>query len=183
MPQQASCLLRRTPGFRSIQPRPVQAAKTQHCPRPVPTVPNCCDPATSLCMTGLQWLDTAPEPEVPRHPSTAWGSMLWISRYLSHLHELRETPQNPTHDSKPPARLQLNGQKGPVVHVSHKHIFILLSNPRCGHELQDTWGLSRCHPEMCIRAKPWRAFLTPALSAATPAPGQPRDGQYQEHSL
>lgn len=181
MPQQASCLLRRTPGFRSVQPRPVQAAKTQRCPRPVP---NCWDSATSLCMTGLQWLDTAPEPEVPRHPSTAWGAVLWVSRYLSDLHELRETPQHPTHDSKPPVRLQLNGQKGPVVYVSYKHIFILLSNPSCSRELQDTRGLSCCHPEMCMRAKPWRAFLTPALSPATPAPGQPRDGQCQEpHSL
>uniref|UniRef100_A0A8C3MID7 Uncharacterized protein n=1 Tax=Geospiza parvula TaxID=87175 RepID=A0A8C3MID7_GEOPR len=60
----------------------------------------------------------------------------------------------------------------PCCLMSHKHIFILLSNPLCSHELQDTWGLSRCHPEMCWRGKPWKAFLMPTPTPTTPSPGE-----------
>lgn len=61
---------------------------------------------------------------------------LLVSVRSTQVSGLRETPQNPIHD-KPPVRLQLYGQKGPAVCLSHKRIFILLSNPSCSHELQD----------------------------------------------
>lgn len=107
----------------------------------------------------------------PEHSLGLHASGLSASVRSAQVNELRETSQNSIHDSKAPVRLQLYGQKGPVC-VSHKHIFILLSNPLCSHELQDTWDLSPRHPEMCVRTKPWRAFLMPTLTPTTPSAGE-----------
>lgn len=98
-----------------------------------------------------------------------FGSVGICQIYTSQWVERNTTKPHPW---QAPVRLQLYGQKGPAVCLSHKRIFILLSNPSCSHELQDAWGLSHCHTEMCMRGKLRWAFLMPTLTPTTPSPGE-----------